>query len=107
MCLEQGCIDCLRAVLDAGTALQIRGGEVGHPFLKLQEVRGLAAWRIMALPKSFKQLEYRKTFEKKSHLQSLTKMKINTKVRDETNAPKIEKKTQDSTKTVFSTHETF
>ena len=52
VCLEQGCIDCLRAVLDAGTALQIRGGEVGHPFLKLQEVRGLAAWRIVALPKS-------------------------------------------------------
>ena len=52
VCLEQGCIDCLRAVLDAGTALQIRGGEVGHPFLKLQQIRGLAAWRIVALPKS-------------------------------------------------------
>ena len=47
VCLEQGCIDCLRAMLDARTALQIGGREVGHPFLKLQEVCGLDAWRII------------------------------------------------------------
>lgn len=76
VCLEQGCIDCLRAVLDAGTALQIRGGEVGHPFLKLQEVRGLAAWRIMALPNVYpSNWNIGRRSKKKSHLQSLTKMK--------------------------------